>query len=31
MNAAEHELPFEAYIMEGVTNVLAKKIETLMW
>ena len=31
MNAAEHELPFEAYIMEGVTNILAKKIETLMW
>jgi hypothetical protein len=31
MNAAEHELPFEAYIMEGVTNVLSKKIETLMW
>lgn len=31
MNAAEHELPFEAYIMEGVTSVLAKKIETLMW
>ena len=31
MNAAEHEFPFEAYIMEGVTNVLAKKIETLMW
>lgn len=31
MNAAEHPLPFEAYIMEGVTNVLAKKIETLMW
>ena len=31
MNAAEHELPFEAYIMEGVTNVLAKKIENLMW
>ena len=31
MNAAEHELPFEQYIMEGVTNVLGKKIETLMW
>ena len=31
MNAAEHELPFEQYIMEGVTNVLARKIETLMW
>jgi hypothetical protein len=31
MNASEQELPFEAYIMEGVTNVLAKKIETLMW
>lgn len=31
MNASEHELPFEAYIMEGVTNVLARKIETLMW
>ena len=31
MNAAEHDLPFEQYIMEGVTNVLAKKIETLMW
>lgn len=31
MNAAEHELPFEAYIMEGVTNVLNRKIETLMW
>lgn len=31
MNASEHELPFEQYIMEGVTNVLARKIETLMW
>ena len=31
MNAAEHELPFEEYIMGGVTNVLARKIETLMW
>jgi hypothetical protein len=31
VNASEQELPFEAYIMEGVTNVLAKKIETLMW
>jgi hypothetical protein len=31
MNASEGEVPFEAYIMEGVTNVLAKKIETLMW
>lgn len=31
MNAAEHDLPFEQYIMEGVTNVLARKIETLMW
>lgn len=31
MNASEGDVPFEAYIMEGVTNVLAKKIETLMW
>lgn len=31
MNASEHDLPFEQYIMEGVTNVLARKIETLMW
>jgi hypothetical protein len=31
MNATENELPFEAYIMEGVTNTLARKIETLMW
>ena len=31
MNASEQELPFEQYIMEGVTNVLARKIETLMW
>lgn len=31
MNASEQEVPFEAYIMEGVTNVLAKKIEVLMW
>ena len=31
MHASEQELPIEAFIMEGVTNVLAKKIETLMW
>lgn len=31
MNATEDALPFEQYIMEGVTNVLARKIETLMW
>lgn len=31
MNAAEHPLPFEEYIMQGVTNVLARKIETLIW
>ena len=31
MNASEQQLPFEQYIMEGVTNVLARKIETLMW
>lgn len=31
MNATENELPFEAYIMEGVTNSLARKIDTLMW
>ena len=31
MNATEDELPFEEYIMEGVTNVLARRIETLMW
>ena len=31
MNATEDSLPFEQYIMEGVTNVLARKIETLMW
>ena len=30
-NATEEALPFEAYIMEGVTNVLARKNETLMW
>lgn len=29
--ATEQELPFEQYIMEGITNVLAKKIEVLMW
>lgn len=31
MNAAEHELPFEQYIMEGVTNSINKKIETAYW
>lgn len=31
MNATEDALPFEQYIMEGVTNVLSRKIETLMW
>jgi hypothetical protein len=31
MDAAEHEVPFEAFIMEGVTNVLTKKNEVLMW
>lgn len=31
MNASEHELPFEQYIMEGVTNYLGRKIEVLMW
>lgn len=31
MNANAEELPFEQYIMEGVTNSLARKIETLMW
>lgn len=31
MNATEDELPFEAYVMEGVTNSLGKGIEVLMW
>lgn len=31
MNASEQELPFEQYIMEGVTNVLSRKIENLIW
>lgn len=31
MNAKENELPFEAYIMEEITNVLNRKIEVLMW
>ena len=30
-NATEAALPFEQYIMEGVTNTLAKKTEVLMW
>lgn len=30
-NATEDALPFEQYIMEGVTNVLARKNENLMW
>ena len=30
-NATEGSLPFEQYIMEGVTNVLNKKNEVLMW
>ena len=31
MNASEAELPFEQYIMEGVTNSINKKIETTYW
>ena len=30
-NATSETLPFEQYIMEGVTNVLTKKNEVLMW
>ena len=30
-NATEDSLPFEQYIMEGVTNVLNRKNEVLMW
>ena len=30
-NATAETLPFEQYIMEGVTNVLTKKNEVLMW
>lgn len=31
INATEDALPFEAYIMEGLTNSLVKKTELLMW
>lgn len=31
MNATEDTLPFEQYIMEGLTNNLVKKVEVLMW
>ena len=31
MNAAEHELPFEAYVMEGLLNSINKKIEEEFW
>ena len=31
MNASEQELPFEAYIVEGLTNALNKKIEEAVW
>lgn len=31
MSATEDQLPFEQYIMEGVTNSLSKNIEILMW
>lgn len=30
-NATAETLPFEQFIMEGITNVLTKKNETLMW
>lgn len=30
-SATEDALPFEAYILEGMTNELAKRIEKLMW
>ena len=30
-NATEETLPFEQFIMEGITNVLTKKNEMLMW
>lgn len=30
-NANEESLPFELYIVEGITNELNKKIETLIW
>lgn len=31
MNATEQTLPFEQYIMEGITNVLNRRIENLVW
>lgn len=31
MNATEQTLPFEQYVMEGITNVLGRRVETLMW
>jgi hypothetical protein len=31
INATEDTLPFEQYIMEGLTNNLVKKVEVLMW
>lgn len=31
MNATEQTLPFEQYIMEGITNVLNRRIENLIW
>lgn len=31
MNANEQTLPFEQYIMEGITNVLNRRIENLIW
>lgn len=30
-NATEQTLPFEQYVMEGMTNVLNRKTEILMW
>lgn len=30
-NASEGSLPFEQYIVDGVTNELNKKVETLIW
>lgn len=31
LNATEHELPFEQYLMDGIVDGINRKIETLIW
>ena len=31
LNATEHELPFEQYLMDGIVDGINRKIETMIW